>query len=174
MHKVIAKHYASPGLVSRCEPKQGAHEFIPRTGHTWIHPGPAEFDSCLVPKAVPALRGRPGVTSLREATWGWINIHPLGPCHLYRLVRIGVWFPFETPHRELTNRVPVSIIIVAVLQESMASTLSGRTASTAAPITWRDLLRDHPPRGRPLNRVRVNLGVAKSQAARLRRKTKDQ
>lgn len=104
MHKVIATHYASPGLVSRCEPKQGAHEFIPRTGHTviWIHPGPAEFDSCLVPRALPALRGSLGVTSLREVTWGWINIHPLGPCHLYMSVRIGVRFPFGTSYRELS------------------------------------------------------------------------
>ena len=39
----------------------GAHEFIPRIGHTgiWMHP-PAEFDSCLVPRVVPTLRGSLG------------------------------------------------------------------------------------------------------------------
>lgn len=53
-------------------------------------------------------RGGLGVASLREATWGWVNIHPFGRCRLYKQFRIGVWFP-GTLYRELTNGIPDSM-----------------------------------------------------------------
>lgn len=106
---------------------KGVHEFIPRTGYIgiWIHPGPAEFDSCLVWRAMPVLRG---------VTLGW---HPFVkqrgagsifirfPCHLYRQFRIGVWFPVGTSYRGLRNlcaRFNGVEIRVVTLQENMMST----------------------------------------------------
>lgn len=111
MHKVTATHYASPRLVSRCEPKQGAPWIhtqnwlhwdldVPWTSGIWFMLGLKSYAS--------SSRGGLGVTSLREATWGWVNIHPFGRCHLYKQFRIGVWFP-GTLYRGLTNGIPDSM-----------------------------------------------------------------
>lgn len=50
-------HALCESWIGQCEHKQGAHEFIPRTGYIgiWIHPGPAEIDSWLVRRAMPAV-----------------------------------------------------------------------------------------------------------------------